>query len=58
MRVLKVMSSNQLSFATDILQAALKNNTELKEGLEMKENETAKRSERIIESVKNFSNGD
>ena len=58
MRVLKVMSSKKLSFATYILQAVLKNNIELKEKLEMKENEKLKRSEHIVESVKHFSNWD
>ena len=48
MRVLKVMSSKKLSIAADILQAVLKNNIELKEELEIKENETSKRSEQII----------
>ena len=38
----------------DILQDVPMNNTELKEGLEMKENETAKRSEQIVTSVKYF----
>ena len=53
-RILKVMSSKNLSFVADILQVVLKNNIELKEGLEMKEHEIAKRSEQIIESVKHF----
>ena len=48
------MSSKKLSFAADILQASLKNDTELKEGLEMKENETVKRSKQTVESVKYF----
>ena len=54
MHVLKVMSSKQLSFDADALQDVLKNNIQLKEGLEMKEHETAKRSKQIVEYVKYF----
>ena len=54
MLVLKVMSSKNLSFAANILEAALKDNRELKGKLERKENMATKRSEHIVDSVKHF----
>ena len=54
MLILKVMSTKNLSFAADILEAALKDNKELKGELERKENMTTKRSEQIVDSVKHF----
>ena len=55
MLVLKVVSSKNLYFAVDILEAAHKDNRQLKEELERKENNTlTKRSEQIVDSVKSF----
>ena len=48
------MSSKNVSFAADILEAALKDNRKLKGKLEEKENIATKRSEQIVNYVKNF----
>ena len=48
------MSSKNVSFAPDILEAALKDNRELKGELVKKENIATNRSEQIVGSVKNF----
>lgn len=48
------MSLKNVSFAADILEAALKDNRKLKGKLEEKENIATKRSEQIVDSVKNF----
>ena len=48
------MSSKNLSFAADILEATLKDNRELQGDLEKKEDKETKRSEQIVDYVKHF----